>query len=75
MVGFDDIPEASSFLPPLTTLHQDFAEVGRLCVEAVLRKMRQEGPERGTTLVPARLVLRGQHGAAAGGALRGAESH
>ncbi len=58
VVGFDDIPEASSFLPPLTTLHQDFAEVGRLCVRAVLRKMRQEGPERGTTLVPARLVLR-----------------
>ncbi len=58
VVGFDDIPEASSFLPPLTTLHQDFAEVGRLCVQAVLRKMRQEGPERGTTLVPARLVLR-----------------
>ncbi|MEU1079539.1 LacI family DNA-binding transcriptional regulator [Streptomyces sp. NPDC005908] len=58
VVGFDDIPEASSFLPPLTTLHQDFAEVGRLCVQAVLRKMRQEGPERGTTLVPARLVHR-----------------
>ncbi|MFD7691665.1 LacI family DNA-binding transcriptional regulator, partial [Streptomyces sp. NPDC059781] len=30
VIGFDDIPEASSFLPPLTTLHQDFAEVGRL---------------------------------------------
>ncbi|MEU3033401.1 LacI family DNA-binding transcriptional regulator [Streptomyces griseoaurantiacus] len=58
VIGFDDIPEASSFLPPLTTLHQDFAEVGRLCVQAVLRKMRQEGPERGTTLVPTRLVLR-----------------
>ncbi len=58
VIGFDDIPEASSFLPPLTTVHQDFAEVGRLCVEAVLRKMRREGPERGTTLVPTRLVLR-----------------
>lgn len=58
VIGFDDIAEASSFLPPLTTLHQDFAEVGRLCVEAVLRKVRQEGPERGTTLVPTRLVLR-----------------
>ena len=54
VVGFDDIPEASSFLPPLTTLHQDFAEVGRLCVQAVLRKVRQEEWEGGTTLVPAR---------------------
>ncbi|GGQ13506.1 LacI family transcriptional regulator [Streptomyces griseomycini] len=58
VIGFDDIPEASSFLPPLTTVHQDFAEVGRLCVQAVLRKMRQVGPERGTTLVPTRLVRR-----------------
>ncbi|MDV6290706.1 LacI family DNA-binding transcriptional regulator [Streptomyces sp. UP1A-1] len=58
VIGFDDIPEAGSFLPPLTTVHQDFAEVGRLCVEAVLRKMRQDGPERGTTLVPTRLVTR-----------------
>ncbi|MFF3816925.1 LacI family DNA-binding transcriptional regulator [Streptomyces bluensis] len=58
VIGFDDIPEAGSFLPPLTTLHQDFAEVGRLCVENVLRKMRHEGAERGTTLVPTRLVVR-----------------
>ncbi|MEU5276980.1 LacI family DNA-binding transcriptional regulator [Streptomyces asoensis] len=58
VIGFDDIPEASSFLPPLTTLHQDFAEVGRLCVQAVLRTMRPDGSERGTTLVPTRLVLR-----------------
>ncbi|MDX5568185.1 LacI family DNA-binding transcriptional regulator [Streptomyces sp. ID05-04B] len=58
VIGFDDIPEASSFLPPLTTLYQDFAEVGRLCVRAVLRKMRPDGAEHGTTLVPTRLVLR-----------------
>jgi DNA-binding LacI/PurR family transcriptional regulator len=58
VIGFDDIPEASSFLPPLTTLHQDFAEVGRLCVEAVLRNMRLGGAQRGTTLVPTRLVTR-----------------
>jgi DNA-binding LacI/PurR family transcriptional regulator len=59
VVGFDDIPEASSFLPPLTTVHQDFAEVGRLCVETVLRTVREgEVPERGTTLVPTRLVRR-----------------
>ncbi|WP_314224001.1 LacI family DNA-binding transcriptional regulator [Streptomyces zaehneri] len=58
VIGFDDIPEAGSFLPPLTTLHQDFAEVGRLCVQAVLRKMRPDGSEHGTTLVPTRLVMR-----------------
>ncbi|MEE1758068.1 LacI family DNA-binding transcriptional regulator [Streptomyces sp. SP18BB07] len=64
VVGFDDIPEAASFLPPLTTVHQDFAEVGRLCVEGVLHKMREGGQEdeesreHGTTLVPTRLVRR-----------------
>ncbi|MFF9094084.1 LacI family DNA-binding transcriptional regulator [Streptomyces sp. NPDC014802] len=58
VVGFDDIPEAAHFLPPLTTVHQDFAEVGRLCVRAALRKVRGEGAERGTTLVPTRLVVR-----------------
>ena len=58
VIGFDDIPEAGSFLPPLTTVHQDFAEVGRLCVEGVLRQMRQDAAEHGTTLVPTRLVVR-----------------
>ncbi|MGW5638839.1 LacI family DNA-binding transcriptional regulator [Streptomyces sp. NPDC003832] len=58
VVGFDDLAESASFLPPLTTVHQDFAEVGRLCVQAVLRQMRQGNATHGTTLVPTRLVLR-----------------
>ncbi|ONK09757.1 LacI family DNA-binding transcriptional regulator [Streptomyces sp. MP131-18] len=58
VVGFDDIPEAASFIPPLTTIHQDFAQVGRLLVEGVLRQLRTDAPERGTTLVPTRLVIR-----------------
>ncbi|MEV8566437.1 LacI family DNA-binding transcriptional regulator [Streptomyces sp. NPDC051322] len=58
VVGFDDIPEAASFLPPLTTVHQDFAEVGRLCVEDVLRQIRNDAPEKGTTLVPTDLIVR-----------------
>lgn len=58
VVGFDDISEAGSFQPPLTTVHQDFGEVGRRCVAGVLHQMRQSGPEHGTTLVPTRLVLR-----------------
>lgn len=58
VVGFDDIADSASFLPPLTTVHQDFAEVGRLCVDGVLRQIREETTERGTTLVPTRLVVR-----------------
>ncbi len=29
IVGFDDIPEAAHYWPPLTTVRQDFAEIGR----------------------------------------------
>ncbi|WP_223772764.1 LacI family DNA-binding transcriptional regulator [Streptomyces sp. 135] len=66
VIGFDDIPESGSFLPPLTTVHQDFAEVGRRCVAGVLRQVRQGEAERGTTLVPTRLVLRDSTAAPAG---------
>ncbi|CAG7645833.1 Transcriptional regulator, LacI family [Actinacidiphila bryophytorum] len=58
VVGFDDIPETASFLPPLTTVHQDFSEVGRRCVDGVLRQIRNNQEETGTTLVPTRLVVR-----------------
>lgn len=58
VVGFDDIPETTSFTPPLTTIHQDFAEVGRRCVGGVLRQIQSAEPEVGTSLVPTRLVIR-----------------
>ena len=29
VAGFDDIPESAYFLPPLTTVRQDFGELGR----------------------------------------------
>nr|WP_246298292.1 substrate-binding domain-containing protein [Leifsonia soli] len=32
VVGFDDIPEAAFFAPPMTTVRQEFAELGRRCV-------------------------------------------
>ncbi|GAA4245222.1 LacI family DNA-binding transcriptional regulator [Dactylosporangium darangshiense] len=59
VVGFDDIPDAGSYLPPLTTVHQDFAEVGRRCVQALLAQIRDEPAGPGTDLVPTRLVVRG----------------
>jgi DNA-binding LacI/PurR family transcriptional regulator len=58
IVGFDNVPEASSYIPPLTTIHQDFAEVGRLCVEQVLDQIRNDSASTGTTLVPPRLIIR-----------------
>lgn len=58
VVGFDDVPEAASYCPPLTTIHQDFAQVGRRCVDKALRQIEGHGPEAGRTLVPTSLVVR-----------------
>jgi DNA-binding LacI/PurR family transcriptional regulator len=49
IVGFDDIPEAEYLSPPLTTVRQDFDEVGRRCMAALLRLIETdqlEGPAR-----------------------------
>ena len=36
IVGFDDIPEAKHFWPPLTTVRQDFGELGRRAMDLLL---------------------------------------
>ena len=36
VVGFDDIPEAEIFWPPLTTVRQDFDELARRAVAALV---------------------------------------
>lgn len=58
VVGFDDTADSASYSPPLTTVHQDFAEVGRRCVAEVLEHLRTGENLPGTSLVPARLVVR-----------------
>lgn len=57
LVGFDDIPEAAYFTPPLTTVRQDFAELGKRCLELLVARI--EGAELSTRLVvPPELVVR-----------------
>jgi len=36
IIGFDDIPESEHFTPPLTTVRQDFAELGRTVMSSLL---------------------------------------
>ncbi|MBP2436814.1 LacI family DNA-binding transcriptional regulator [Microbacterium amylolyticum] len=36
VVGFDDTADARGYAPPLTSMHQDFAEVGQRCVSSAL---------------------------------------
>ena len=40
LVGFDDVPESAYLNPPLTTIHQDFGEVGGAQLRASLRSDR-----------------------------------
>jgi DNA-binding LacI/PurR family transcriptional regulator len=57
LVGFDDIPEAAYFTPPLTTVRQDFSELGKRCLELLLARV--EGAEQPTRMVvPPELVVR-----------------
>ncbi len=39
VVGFDDCPEAAYFIPPLTTIRQDFMEVGRRALNLMLEEI------------------------------------
>ncbi|MFC7528211.1 LacI family DNA-binding transcriptional regulator [Actinoplanes sp. GCM10030250] len=39
VVGYDDMPDSGYFIPPLTTIHQDFAELGRRALALLLRHM------------------------------------
>ncbi|MDO6142175.1 LacI family DNA-binding transcriptional regulator [Paenarthrobacter aurescens] len=57
VVGYDDQPEAEFFMPPLTTIKQDFEELGRRCMEAVLQQLDGDGGT-GDQIVTPRLVIR-----------------
>jgi DNA-binding LacI/PurR family transcriptional regulator len=46
VVGFDDLPEAEFFSPPLTTVRQDFALVGRHSIELLLGQLQKDPPAR-----------------------------
>ena len=61
VVGFDDIPVAAHVAPPLTTVHQDFAELGRRAVQILLAQLRGEAVPRFGPVVP---VLCGRESAA-----------
>lgn len=57
IVGFDDIPEAAYFLPSLTTINQDFNELGSTAVNRALLQIR-ETPESVDLFIEPTLVVR-----------------
>jgi DNA-binding LacI/PurR family transcriptional regulator len=59
IVGFDDIPEAQYFTPPLTTVRQDFSEMGRSSLRLLLELMQDTGqPPQRLTIAPELVVRR-----------------
>jgi DNA-binding LacI/PurR family transcriptional regulator len=57
VVGFDDVPEAGHFTPPLTTVRQDFDELGRRGIELLLAQLCGQ-PSSAEPLLPT-LIVRG----------------
>jgi LacI family transcriptional regulator len=59
LVGFDDIEMSRLLFPPLTTVSQDKAAMGRQAAALLLRLMQGEDLPPAHTLVAPRLVVRG----------------
>jgi DNA-binding LacI/PurR family transcriptional regulator len=58
IVGFDDVPEAGYYLPPLTTVRQDFGEVGRLALRTLVDRMSGAIPAGPRVRVAPELIVR-----------------
>ena len=58
VVGFDDIPEAPYFSPPLTTVRQDFDEMGSRSVRLLLRMLETGQAQAVGADVQPRLIVR-----------------
>ncbi len=59
LVGFDDIPEAQYFTPALTTVRQDFNEMGRQGLLLLLDEMGSANRSSARVVVQPELVVRG----------------
>jgi len=58
VVGFDDVPEAAYLFPPLTTVRQDFGEVGRRALDLLLEQIEGAARSDKRAAIPPDLVLR-----------------
>ena len=59
VVGFDDMPLASYFDPPLTTIRQDFTAIGEQAVHVLMNKIEKPGTPLENRVLSAELIVRG----------------
>jgi DNA-binding LacI/PurR family transcriptional regulator len=64
VVGFDDVAGSAFFIPPLTTVRQDFAALGRLAIDVLSDALA--GSDVVRPAIPATLVVRASSVPAAG---------
>ena len=57
VVGFDDVPESGYFIPSLTTMRQDFAELGRQALSLLLSQLDGNPESHSRPIVP-KLIIR-----------------
>ena len=58
VVGFDDVPEAGYYLPPLSTVRQDFGELGRRALSTLIDRMSGAIPAGRRVRVAPELIVR-----------------
>jgi DNA-binding LacI/PurR family transcriptional regulator len=58
IIGFDDIPLSNYLEPPLTTIHQDFDEIGRHAARLLIEKIEDPAKEPEFIFVENTLVIR-----------------
>lgn len=67
IVGFDDLPQAATATPALTSVHQPLSEIGARAVEVLIEELKGADAEHRHERLPCRLVVRQSCGAASGG--------
>jgi DNA-binding LacI/PurR family transcriptional regulator len=56
VVGFDDLPDSRHFLPPLTTIRQDFAALGALALRLIIDAIEGDGGAQHDMIEPTLVV-------------------
>lgn len=63
VVGFDDMPSAATFSPPLTTIAQPIQRIGRVAVETLIDILQTNLEPARRIVIPTHLVVRDSCGA------------
>jgi DNA-binding LacI/PurR family transcriptional regulator len=63
IVGFDDMPWATSLRPPLTAVAQPAEEIGRAAAQLLLERLNEPGRLPRRVVLPTRLIIRASCGA------------